>query len=313
MRVVTVCGVLLLLSFSLLLLLLSLHVSPSLLRCPPSLSPALSLSPTVLFIIDDAFVFPLLHSLSSLRSHYTGAVAVLSSPPLSYSPSSLRPLLLDVCRRYNVSLFFRPVPPPLPRYLARLGSSLFSHAPPAAQFHKLWAFDPSLAFGGRVLYLDAGVTVNGPLDALLALPIRPGHVVAHSDRYPGTNPGWSLRGQLLGSEEAALKARGVNVDADYFQTTMMMFDPSSLGPSVLSDVFALFEWDGFVYRLNEQSLLNVYFRHRWTPLHTLPGYCAPVCYYDFLVRDPRKCYAVFKYRDERHFWARRTFGDAALG
>ncbi len=157
------------------------------------------------------------------------------------------------------------------------------------QYHKFHIFTPFFKQWDYVFYVDCGAKVYAPIAPILASR-RPGKMLAHSDAYPAYE--WTLKDQFM--EKPQLKKdleTWWNLCADYFQSTIMLFDTNLIHDTTFDRLVTL----ASKYtnsRTNDQGILNLYFSNTW---EQIPLGDDDTYYYDFNIRYQDKPYIMTKY------------------
>ena len=166
------------------------------------------------------------------------------------------------------------------------------------QYHKFWVFSEYFQCFDKVLYLDAGLRVMHPISDVLALDCSQ-KIIAHSDAYPRFET--TLRDQFNLVDFPHLEEeleRQVPMASDYFQTSMMLFDPSIGKSGAFSKLVGLLELFPNS-KTNDQGIINLWaLREKyWNPLPTYPIATRGRRFYDFYERDGLSAddYLMLKY------------------
>ena len=169
------------------------------------------------------------------------------------------------------------------------------------QYHKFHVFSEYFTRWDKVLYLDSGMTVLKPIDHFWSLDVK-GSLIAHSDAFP--NLEWKLRDQFNWVDFPELEpemADMVNLSADYFQTTMMLFDTSIISPTTVEELVE-FTQRFPNSRTNDQGIVNLWALPKglWKPLPT--NRVNGSLLYDFSERDrlSEKDYVLIKYPKKKN-------------
>jgi len=162
-------------------------------------------------------------------------------------------------------------------------------------YMKFCVFDKFFKKWDKVFYMDSGMVIQGDLTRMKVACSPDNCIYAHSDAYPYTN-GWVLRNQFcmdLFSEEQRHELEALNMDRDYFQGTMFIYDTKIIESDTVDKLFDLAMKYKFTIRM-DQGILNLHFTSNWKqiPLADSEGLL-----YDFLERDPHKRsdYLMLKY------------------
>jgi hypothetical protein len=157
-------------------------------------------------------------------------------------------------------------------------------------FFKKWEY---------VFYIDAGMHIHYSMERF-KIACKPSNCIyAHSDAYPMFE--WKLKRQFCMDlfdtmEEEKELVDSYNLNVDYFQGTMFIFDTNIIKPTTVDRLFYLSEKYPVTMRM-DQGILNLYFtceRKLWKqiPIKDSIGFL-----YDFRERDGYKGrdYAMLKY------------------
>ena len=148
----------------------------------------------------------------------------------------------------------------------------------------------------KVLYLDTGMRIIKPLDKIINLDCD-GKFLAHSDAYPTYE--WELHRQFDGSvfpNEYNELVNTYNLNVNYFQATMYMFDTKIIN----DDTYDMLVELSNKYpnsRTNDQGIMNIYFlciRNIWEQIKIKDD---ETFYYDFSERNglDKTNYIMLKY------------------
>lgn len=159
------------------------------------------------------------------------------------------------------------------------------------QWHKLYVFHPFFKKWRYVLYMDSGTHIWSNIAPLLH-KARPGRILAHSDAYPEYIR--TLRSQFDDSaDDFAILEKKYNLDCDYFQTGLMLFDTTIITRNTFSFLYNLACVFPFC-RTNEQGIVALYFTsivRKWSPLSVIKD----TVFYDFKRRFKDKRYVITKH------------------
>jgi hypothetical protein len=148
----------------------------------------------------------------------------------------------------------------------------------------------------KCLYLDTGMSILKPLDKIINLNCE-GKFLAHSDAYPTYE--WKLQIQFdnkvfANEYDELIKTYDLNVD--YFQSTMFMFDTKIINDDTYDKLVELSN----KYpnsKTNDQGIMNLYFlciRNIWEQITIKDD---ETFYYDFSERNGlnKNNYIILKY------------------
>jgi hypothetical protein len=161
------------------------------------------------------------------------------------------------------------------------------------QYHKFHLFTPFFKQWRHVFYIDCGAKIFAPIAPILGCA-KPGLLLAHSDAYPVHQ--WKLSGQFRAvfPEINENLAKRWNLDVDYFQSTIMLFDAALIEDDTFQNLCELTEKYP-VSGTNDQGILNLYFicvKNKW---EQIPLGDADTYFYDFNIRETDKPYIITKY------------------
>ena len=142
-----------------------------------------------------------------------------------------------------------------------------------------------------VFYIDCGMTIFSDIAPMLAAA-EEGTFLAHSDAY--YTRVWRLRGQFCdhnGEEFAKLNSK-YNLDIDYPQTTIMLYDTKLITPETFTDLLNL-TMEHPISKTNEQGIVALYFTNVKPHYKQIRTHNEDTCFYDYS-RDRHKKYIMTK-------------------
>jgi hypothetical protein len=155
------------------------------------------------------------------------------------------------------------------------------------QYHKYYLFTPFFKRWNYVFYIDCGAKIFDNIQPMIECA-TPNTLLAHSDAYPTYK--WKLSCQFRGE----LKERTWDLERDYFQSTIMLFDTNIIEEDTFQELYNLtvkYPISG----TNDQGILNLYFvciKDKWKQIQI--GNDATY-FYDFNIRNTDKPYIMTKY------------------
>jgi len=160
------------------------------------------------------------------------------------------------------------------------------------QWHKMHLFNTFFKNWEYILYLDCGLTIFSDISPIIN-DVQEHALLAHSDGYPTYE--WKLRTQFDETHPmfTALNNR-YNLNIDYFQTTMMLYDTKIIKEHTFDDLYDLtLEYP--ISKTNEQGIIALYFTniesfYKQIKMHDDEN----MYFYDYLKRDPTKEYIMLK-------------------
>ena len=158
------------------------------------------------------------------------------------------------------------------------------------QFHKYHVFDTYFRKWSRILYLDCGITILGPIAPILEAFV-PGKIAAHSDAYPTYE--WKLSDQFGKVEpHYTLLSELYDLSCDYFQTTIMYFD-TALITDGLSRYLYYLTCMFPISITNDQGIIALHFTNRGL-FRQIRLRNTDTFFYDYLRRNPGYRYIMLK-------------------
>ena len=162
------------------------------------------------------------------------------------------------------------------------------------QYHKYHLFTPFFRKWNYVFYIDCGAKVYNNITPILETA-TPNTLLAHSDAYPAYT--WKLSCQFRGEMFPELKTElgeRWNLERDYFQSTIMLFDTSIIEDDTFQQLYELTEKYP-ISGTNDQGILNLYFiciKNKWKQIEMGND---TTYFYDFNIRNSDKPYIMTKY------------------
>lgn len=124
------------------------------------------------------------------------------------------------------------------------------------QWHKLHIFDVYFKRWDYILYLDSGLNINYNISPIIDSRIK-NKILAQSDSYPSME--WTLSGQFDQTKELFKSLNcEYNLNIDYFQTTIMLYDTSIITDKLIKNLLEL-TYRFPITRTNEQGIMALYF------------------------------------------------------
>jgi hypothetical protein len=162
------------------------------------------------------------------------------------------------------------------------------------QYHKYHLFTEFFKRWDYVFYIDCGAKIYEKIQPILDTRV-PNTLLAHSDAYPAYK--WKLSCQFREELSPQIKKAMCDrwdLERDYFQSTIMLFDTSIIERDTFQELCDLTEKYP-ISGTNDQGILNLYFvciKNKWRqiPLENDATY-----FYDFNIRKEDKPYIMTKY------------------
>lgn len=165
------------------------------------------------------------------------------------------------------------------------------------QWHKFNCFNTYFRDNyKKCLYLDTGMSILKPLDKIIDLDCE-GKFLAHSDAYPTYE--WKLSIQFdnkVFPNEYDKLINAYNLETNYFQSTMFMFDTKIIEDDTYDKLIELSD-EYPNSKTNDQGIMNLYFlciRNIWEQIKIKDD---ETFYYDFSERNGlnKNNYILLKY------------------
>jgi hypothetical protein len=153
------------------------------------------------------------------------------------------------------------------------------------QYHKFYLFDTFFKKWNYIFYLDSGVTVFNSILPILE-SAKSNKFFAHSDAYPFYQ--WKLKDQFIdGNETYNNLIQKYNLEVDYPQTTIMLYDTSIIKEDTFTNLVNLAE-EYNISKTNDQGIIALYFT-------TIEKLWEQIClgddktwFYDYMLRPEKR-------------------------
>jgi len=124
------------------------------------------------------------------------------------------------------------------------------------QYHKLNLFDTFFKQWDYIFYIDSGAKIYSSIMPIINAK-KKDKFLAHSDAYPGY--AWNLKVQFI-EEEPIFNdlAKKYNLDINYPQTTIMLYDTSIIDSNTFTNLVELAE-ECKISKTNDQGIIALYF------------------------------------------------------
>ena len=159
------------------------------------------------------------------------------------------------------------------------------------QWHKLHFFNTFFKKWNYVFYIDCGMSILNDISPILK-EIKPNKLLAHSDAYPTYV--WKLHNQFDTAKELYNEmSKKYNMNIDYFQTGIMLFDTSIITDDTFNDLYKL----ALLYpisRTNEQGIIALYFTNINPLFEQIKIKNDDTYFYDYTNRDKSSRYIMVK-------------------
>lgn len=160
------------------------------------------------------------------------------------------------------------------------------------QWHKLHLFNIFFKKWNYIFYLDCGISIFSDISPILH-EVTENTLLAHSDAYPTYK--WKLHDQFdkTNAEYFTQLNRRYNLNIDYFQTTIMLYDTKIIEDDTYNNLLNL-SYEYPISTTNEQGIMALYFTNikplfKQIKTHNEFGY-----FYDYLSRNLHNKYIMLK-------------------
>jgi len=160
------------------------------------------------------------------------------------------------------------------------------------QWHKLHLFNVFFKQWNYMFYLDCGMTIFDDISPILAQATE-NTLLAHSDAYPFYE--WKLHVQFdkTNIEYFSNLNNKYNLDIDYFQTGMMLYDTTIIEDDTYDNLLHL-SHEYPISRTNEQGIIALYFTNIKPLFKQIKTHNESMYFYDCLSRDTNNKYIMLK-------------------
>jgi len=160
------------------------------------------------------------------------------------------------------------------------------------QWHKLHLFNTFFKHWDYIFYLDCGITIFSDILPLINEATK-NTLLAHSDAYPTYK--WKLHRQFCKYNlEYFMKLNNkYNLNIDYFQTTIMLYDTNIIKENTYNELLKLtFEFP--ISKTNEQCIIALYFTNIEPVFKQIKTHNETTYFYDYMSRNKNNKYIMLK-------------------
>ena len=160
------------------------------------------------------------------------------------------------------------------------------------QWHKLHLFNVFFKKWNYIFYLDCGINIFSNISPIIN-EITENTLLAHSDAYPTYE--WKLHTQFdKNNTEYFTKLNNTyNLNIDYFQTTIMLYDTKIIKNDTYDNLLNL-TYEYPISRTNEQGIIALYFTNIQPLFKQIKLHNESIYFYDFLSRNNNNKYIMLK-------------------
>jgi hypothetical protein len=160
------------------------------------------------------------------------------------------------------------------------------------QWHKLHLFNVFFKKWNYIFYLDCGINIFSNISPIIN-EITENTLLAQSDAYPTYE--WKLHTQFdKNNTEYFTKLNNTyNLNIDYFQTTIMLYDTKIIKNDTYDNLLNL-TYEYPISRTNEQGIIALYFTNIQPLFKQIKLHNESIYFYDFLSRNNNNKYIMLK-------------------
>jgi hypothetical protein len=159
------------------------------------------------------------------------------------------------------------------------------------QYHKFHLFNTFFKKWDYIFYLDCGIIIFDDITPILN-EIKPNTLLAHSDAYPTYQ--WKLHDQFDKTTDCfELLAEKYNLNIDYCQTTIMLYNTNIIEENTYNDLLnLLYEYP--ISIANDQGIIALYFTNIKPYFEQIKTRNETTCFYDYMRRNDEDKYIMLK-------------------
>ena len=160
------------------------------------------------------------------------------------------------------------------------------------QFHKFHLFNTYFKQWDFIFYLDCGITIFSDVSPIIN-EITKNTLLAHSDAYPTYE--WKLHNQFdkKNTEYFTKLNETHNLNIDYFQTTVMLYDTNVIQTDTYDNLLNLL-WEYPISITNDQGIIALYFTNIKPLFKQIKTHNETLFFYDYLARRNNFKYIMLK-------------------
>lgn len=160
------------------------------------------------------------------------------------------------------------------------------------QWHKLHLFNTFFKKWDYIFYLDCGITIFSDISPILN-EVTENTLLAHSDAYPTYKRKLHNQFDNINIEYFTKLNCKYNLNIDYFQTTIMLYDTKIIKENTYDDLINLMlEYP--ISKTNEQGILSLYFTNIKPLFKQIKTANETIYFYDYLSRNKNNEYIMLK-------------------
>ena len=160
------------------------------------------------------------------------------------------------------------------------------------QFHKLHLFNIFFKKWNYIFYLDCGINIFSDISPIIN-ELTENTLIAHSDAYPTYE--WKLHNQFdkTNTEYFTKLNNKYNLNIDYFQTTIMLYDTKIIKDDTYDNLLNLLT-EYPISITNDQGIIALYFTNIQPLFRQIKTHNEHIYFYDYLSRNQNNKYIMLK-------------------
>lgn len=160
------------------------------------------------------------------------------------------------------------------------------------QFHKLHLFNTFFKQWDYIFYLDCGINIFSDVSPILN-EITENALLAHSDAYPSYERKLNCQFDKNNIEYFSKLNNTYNLNIDYFQTTIMLYDTKIITDDTYNNLLnLLMEYP--ISITNDQGIIALYFTNIQPLFKQIKTHNEFIHFYDYLSRNNNNKYIMLK-------------------
>lgn len=236
----------------------------------------------VVFLCDKAYFNKFIYTCSQLitNGNYNGNICLVIGDDLLNDPI----LNCDIIKKNNIMIKYFPNISFSDHFL-KVNNQINSdgrNKTKKFQWHKLHLFNIFFKKWNYIFYLDCGMHILSDISPMLN-EMTENTLLAHSDAYPTYQ--WKLYNQFDPRKEHFIKLNNTyNLNIDYFQTTIMLYDTKIIENDTYNHLLHLTH-EYPISITNEQGIIALYFTNIRPLFKQIKTHNTHTYFYDYLSRN----------------------------
>jgi hypothetical protein len=166
------------------------------------------------------------------------------------------------------------------------------------QYHKLHLFNTYFKRWNYIFYLDCGLTIFDDVNPVIN-ERKPNALLAHSDAFPTYK--WKLHNQFeKKSAFFSSLSNKYNLNIDYCQTTIMLYDTSIIEEDTFNNLYNLMT-EFPISITNDQGIIALYFTNIKPFFQQIQIKNDDTYFYDYHSRQPNSRYIMLKNPNHKEY------------